>query len=108
MPRLVDPRFHRHQFMRSVAHGETLARQLSPSITERLKNAEDIQAELSGVVAEFRALGHPLEFEQSDSTFQSWVDVDTENALALFLDGELDPTGRPVRIDRVEVLWYRT
>jgi len=94
--------------MRSVAHGETLARQLSPSITERLKNAEDIQAELSGVVAEFRALGHPLEFEQSDSTFQSWVDVDTENALALFLDGELDPTGRPVRIDRVEVLWYRT
>jgi hypothetical protein len=103
---LVDARFQRRQFMRSVAHGEALARELSPSVTERLKSAEDVQAEVSKVVAEFRALGHPLEFEQSDSDFQSWVD--TENALALFLHGDFDPDGRAIRIDRVEVLWQRT
>ena len=102
----IDESFHRREFMRSVPHGESLARKLSPSVTERLKSAEDVQGELSRVVSELRALGHPLEFEQSDSTFQSWVD--TDNALALFLDGEFDPTGRPTRIDRVEVLWYRT
>jgi hypothetical protein len=106
MPTLADPRFERRQFMRSVTHGENLARELSPSITERLKSAEDIQAEVSRVVAEFRALGHPLEFEQSDADFQAWID--TENALALFLHGEFGPEGRPLRIDRVEVLWQRT
>ena len=86
----------------SVA-SEELAAKLLEIIAQRLLTSREPRRELDDIVAELRALGHPLELDEDDHSWTIYADRPQRN-LAVWV--HWDNAAR-TRVGRTEVLWQR-
>jgi hypothetical protein len=86
----------------SVA-SEKLAAKLQTIIAQRLQASREPGHELERIVAELRALGHPLELDANDRQSTFYADRPRRN-LALWVHWD---NGDRTRATQIEVLWQR-
>ena len=79
---------------------EVLARELESLVESRLQNAVEPKRELLRIVAELRALGHPLELDEDAADRTIYCDLPQRN-LAVWAHWSIGGLGH------VEVLWQK-
>ncbi len=82
---------------------ERLAAKLHDIVAPRLLTSREPRRELDDIIAELRALGHPLELDEDDDSWTIYADRPQRN-LAVWVHWD---DAAQTRVASTEVLWQR-